>query len=211
MAGRQLPGMNSAYWLGWTFFRSAFHALFGLRVVHAERLVIDGPVLVVANHESFIDPPLVGTLYREAIWFLARKTLFRGPGKWIYPLWNAIPVDQERPDMTSLKTIIRELKAGGKVLVFPEGQRTMDGELGRGEPGVGLIAAKAQVTVQPIRIVGARQALPRGAARLRFHPLTLVIGEPIEFAPGQLAAARGKGDYQQISDQIMAAIAALQP
>jgi 1-acyl-sn-glycerol-3-phosphate acyltransferase len=201
--------MSFAYWLGWTFFGSAFRALFGLRVVHAERRISDGAVLIAANHESFIDPPLVGSVYPQAIFFLARKTLFKSVFKWIYPLWNAIPVDQERPDMGSLKAIIKHLRSGEKVLVFPEGQRSEDGELGRGAPGVGLIAAKAGVPVQPIRIIGAREALPRGSRKIRLSGLTLVIGEPVVFAPGQLAAARSKEDYQAISDQIMAAIAEL--
>lgn len=201
--------MNLVYWVGWRFFHSAFSTLFGLKVLHRERLVTNGPVLIASNHESFIDPPLVGTLYHEAIYFLARKTLFVSVCRWLYPLWNAIPVDQERPDMTSLKTIIRCLKSGEKVLVFPEGQRTLDGVLGEGAPGVGLIASKARVTVQPIRIFGARQALPRGSGRIRFSRLTLVVGEPVAFAPGQLEAARSKEDYQAISDRIMTAIAAL--
>jgi 1-acyl-sn-glycerol-3-phosphate acyltransferase len=201
--------MNWVYWVGWTFFGSAFRTLFGLRVLHRERLITDGPVLIASNHESFIDPPLVGTLYNEAIYYLARKTLFVSVCKWVYPLWNAIPVDQDRPDMTSLKTIIRCLKSGEKVLIFPEGQRTLDGQLRAGEPGVGLIASKARVVVQPIRIMGAREALPRGSGRIRFTRLTLVVGHPVEFAPGQLEGARSKEDYQAISDRIMAGIAEL--
>ena len=87
----------------------------------------EGPVLIASNHESFLDPPLVGVGYDKAVYMLARKTLFRGLGAWLYPKLNAIPIDQERPDMTSLKKIIKLLRQGNQVVIFPEGARTLDG------------------------------------------------------------------------------------
>ncbi len=201
--------MRWIYWSGWLLFRSAFRSLFKLRIRHAERLVTEGPVLVVSNHESFLDPPLIGTLYEDEMVFLARKTLFKGVFKWLYAQWNAVPVDQEKPDMSSLKTIIRELKSGNRVLVFPEGARTLDGALGTAQPGVGLIAAKAGVTIQPIRIRGAREALPRGSAWMRLTRIEVTVGEPIDLAAEGLAGGRDKEAYQKIADRLMAAIAAL--
>jgi 1-acyl-sn-glycerol-3-phosphate acyltransferase len=97
--------MRWVYWLGWMSFGSAFRTLFGLKIVGEENLITDGSVLVASNHQSFLDPPLIGNLYKTEMVFLARKTLFIGFFKWLYPQWNAIPVDQERPDMASLKTI----------------------------------------------------------------------------------------------------------
>lgn len=195
--------MRGIYWGGWLLFRSAFRALFGLRVVNRERLVEEGGVLVVSNHESFLDPPLVGTMYPTEMHYLARKTLFKGGVKWLYRNWNAIPVDQDRPDMSSLKTIIRLLRNGERVLVFPEGARTMDGSLGQAQPGVGLIALKSGALIQPVRIRGAREALPRGSGRIRFHPIRIYVGEPFRFTPEEIAAARGKEGYQRLADRIM--------
>ena len=110
--------------------------------------------------------------------------------------------------MSSLKKIIKILKSGEQVVVFPEGARTLDGELQPGEAGVGLIAAKSKATVQPIRIFGAREALPRGSGRLKFHPVTIVVGDPVEFSAEELSA-RGREGYQAISDRIMDEIANL--
>ena len=141
--------------------------------------------------------------------FLARKTLFRGITKWLYREWNAIPVDQERPDMASLKTIIRKLKEGWRVVVFPEGARTLDGNLGPAAPGIGLIAAKSGAVIQPIRIRGAREALPRGSARVRFARITVTIGEPIRLSSKELAEISGKDGYDRLARRIMAAIEAL--
>lgn len=201
--------MRWIYWTGWLIFRSAFRSLFGLRVRGREHLIEDGPVLVVANHQSFLDPPLIGTLYGSEMHFLARKTLFKGFFKWLYGQWNSIPVDQEKPDMSSLKTIIRRLKDGNRVLVFPEGARTEDGSLGKAQPGVGLIAVKAGVPIQPMRIRGARRALPRGSARIRLERIEVHVGEPIVFSDEQLREFAGKDGYAKMADRLMEAIAAL--
>lgn len=200
--------MRWIYWLGWLMFGSAYRTLFGLKVTGREHLVRDGAVLVVSNHESFLDPPLIGSLYHDEMYYLARKTLMKGALlTWIYKAWNSIPVDQDRPDMTSLKAIIKLLQAGKRVLIFPEGERSLDGRIGPAQPGVGLIAVKSGAVIQPIRIRGAREALPRGSGRIRFSQLHLHIGAPIRLSPEDLA--RGKEGYKEVADRLMAAIEAL--
>lgn len=198
--------MRWIYWLGWMSFGAAYRTLFGLRIEGRENLITEGPVLVAANHQSFLDPPLVGNLYHEEMFFLARKTLFVGLGKWLYKQWNAIPVDQDRPDMASLKTMVKLLHQGEKVLVFPEGERSESGALGTAQPGIGLIVAKAGVKVQPVRIRGAIDALPRGSSRIKFARITMTVGPAIDFSGEDY---KGKDGYQKIADRIMAEIAAL--
>lgn len=202
--------MSWVYWLFWMSFGSAYRSLFGLRVVGAEHLIREGPVLVVSNHQSFLDPPLIGNLYRDEMVYLARKTLFTPVSQWFYARLNAIPVDQERPDMTSLKTIIRKLKEGHRVLVFPEGSRTLDGKIGEAAPGVGLIAVKSGVPIQPVRITGAHEAMPRGSSRIRFARITVYVGPPIFLSPEQ-RAAKSKSDYEHVTERIMQGITSLGP
>ncbi len=201
--------MRTIYWLGWLLFGSAFRTVFGLRVIGGANLVTEGPVLVASNHQSYLDPPLVGNLYKTEMVFLARKSLFRGFFKWLYNQWNAIPVDQDNPDMRSLKSIIRKLREGNRVLVFPEGARSFDGSLGTAAPGIGLIAAKSGAVIQPVRIHGAFEALPRGSARIRFSRITVTVGPPIRLTPEELKAASGKDGYAALANRIMDAIAAL--
>lgn len=201
--------MRWVYWMGWMSLRSAFRGLFGLRVRGKERLVTEGSVLVVSNHQSFLDPPLIGGLYEDEMYYLARKTLFRGPAKWLYTQWKAIPVDQERPGLASLKKIIRLLREGNRVLVFPEGERTVDGSLGQAQPGVGFIAMKSGAAIQPMRIRGAREALPRGSGRVSLARIDVHVGPPLVFTKEEVESATGKEGYQMVADRIMKAIGEL--
>ncbi len=200
--------MNSFYWFFYTFFKTAARALFSHKVIHREKLIEEGPVLIVANHESFVDPPMLGICYEEGIYFFARKTLFKGIFKWGLPLCQAIPIDQDNPDPKSLKHIIGLLKAGNRVLVFPEGARTEDGIIHDGMAGVGLILSKTKVPVQPLRIHGAKEILPVGSSRIKFSPVTVTVGDPIDFTPAELNA-KGKQAYSHLAQRMMAAIRAL--
>jgi 1-acyl-sn-glycerol-3-phosphate acyltransferase len=124
----------------------------------------------------------------------------------VYDAWNSIPVDQDKPDMSGVKAVIRTLKRGRKVVIFPEGSRTEDGELLPGEPGAGLIVAKAGVPVIPMRLFGTREALPRHAAFPRPSQITLVIGEVWHYDPAKYQET-GKDLYRAISNDLMAKIA----
>ncbi len=201
--------MRWMYWLGWMSFGAAYRTLFGLRLEGMENLITSGPVLIASNHQSFLDPPLIGNLYKDEMVFFARKTLFKGPAKWVYPQWNAVPVDQDRPDMSSMKTVIRKLREGWRVLVFPEGARTLDGEIGEAAPGVGLIAVKAGVPIQPVRISGADKALPRGSGKIRFARIQVTVGKPIILSPAERKSYTGKEGYEALTKRIMDAIKAL--
>ncbi len=200
--------MNVYYWLGYQLSRLVGRLFFRLRVIHPERMLQNGPVILAMNHQSYLDPPLAGTTCDRAIHFLARRTLLDVPllGR-LLPRLNVIPVNQEGIDRSALKSLIRILKAGNAALVFPEGSRTTDGNLQPAEPGLGLIIAKTLAPVVPMRIFGAHEALPRGGG-LHFAPITIVIGDPIFFTAADLSQA-GKDLYKQLSQDVMDAIAAL--
>jgi 1-acyl-sn-glycerol-3-phosphate acyltransferase len=202
--------MNFYYWVGYHFSRLAGRLLFRLCVIHRERMIQSGPVILAMNHQSYLDPPLAGTACDRPIYFLARRTLLDVPllGR-ILPKLNVIPVNQEGVDRSAIKAVIRVLQAGNGVLVFPEGSRTLDGKIQAAEPGLGLVIAKTLAPVVPMRIFGAREALPRGGGRrLRLVPITIVIGEPILFSAADLEPS-GKNLYAALSDRVMKAISTL--
>lgn len=202
------------YWIGFTLSLLFFRCFFLLRIVGKKKIKEswkEGGVLIVANHASYFDPPVVGVSYGKKTAFLARKTLFKkGFFGWLYPKLNAIPVDQEGPDMSSLKRIIKELKNGNPVLIFPEGQRSVDGKILPGEAGVGLVIAKSKAPVLPMRIFGAFEAFPRGAKIPKFFTkITVSVGDMITFDEDQLKT-KTRESYQKISDCVMNAIARIE-
>jgi len=202
--------MNLYYWLGYHLSRLVGRLFFHFRIVHRERMLQSGPVIIAMNHQSYLDPPLAGTASDRAIYFLARRTLLDVPLLgWLLPKLNVIPVNQEGIDRTALKALIRVLTAGNAALVFPEGSRTEDGSLQPAEPGLGLIIAKTMAPVVPMRIFGAHEALPRGGGGVHFVPITVVVGEPIVFTGADLAPP-GRDLYKRLSQRVMNAIGDLQ-
>lgn len=147
----------------------------------AKNLPRTGPVLIVANHQSYIDPPLVGcALGQRQFDYLARAGLFQS--KWLGPLITAlhsVPVKENGGDPASIKEIIRRLEQGRIVLIFPEGTRTMNGDIGEFKRGVALILRKSACPVLPVGIAGAYEAWPRGGRPKLFRKVALQVGNPI--------------------------------
>lgn len=140
----------------------AFSIFFRLRTAGVANIPRRGPVLIIANHQSFIDPPAIGC-GRARHWnYLARKTLFRNRWfGWLLRRINAVPIDQDGIGIEGIRNITERLARGQVVLVFPEGERTADGDMGRFKAGVALIFRKLDIPVVPAAIVGAYFAWPR--------------------------------------------------
>jgi len=185
--------------------------MFSLKVEGVEHMVKagDGGTIIACNHQSYLDPPLVAAAYKGEIHFLARKTLFKGLFGKLIAAVNAVPVNQSGADLASMKTIINEVKKGNRVLMFPEGTRTTDGELQQGAAGVGMIVAKSKAIVQPVYIDGAFEAWPRSEKKPRKHPVKITFGEPFDF--NHLGRVKTKEQYQEIADTIMEKVAELKP
>ena len=202
--------MNPLFFIGHGLCRAAAHSFFRLKILNYDALIQEGPCIYVANHQSFIDPPLIGQLFEEPVHFLARKTLFDPLiMKLALPLCNALPIDQKQPDPGSILKVLRLVKGGGRIVIFPEGARCPDGAIHDAMPGIGLIISKlGGVPVQPIRIEGAYDCLPIHSSRLKFRPITVSVGQPIPFTPEELRA-KGRQAQLNIGHKIMDAIRAL--
>lgn len=203
--------MNFYYWLGYHGSRLLARLFFRFRILHRERVIQTGPVILAMNHQSFLDPPLAGNACDRAIYFLAKRSLMNTPvlGS-VLPKLNVIPVDLEGKDRSALKALIRILRSGECALVFPEGTRTPDGNLQPAEPGVGLVIAKTGAPVVPMRIFGAFDAWPIGGRLRLWRKITIVVGEPLYFSPVDLEL-RDKDRYRRLSQRVMDAIAQLTP
>jgi 1-acyl-sn-glycerol-3-phosphate acyltransferase len=173
------------YWMVWTGYTFAF----SYRSEGSRHMPRKGPVLLIANHESFLDPLAIGLAVRRHIYFLARKTLFHPPwfGNFLRSV-NCVPVDQEGIAKEGLRTCLDLFKANQPVLVFPEGERASDGQMQTFKPGIALLMKKMPVPIVPVGVAGAYEAYPRGALIPRLSPLFMpptgaavaaCVGKPI--------------------------------
>lgn len=145
-----------------------------------------GALLVCSNHQSHLDPVLVGLLFNQRLNYLARKTLFRSTlFRWLIQYLDAIPIDREGAGLEGLKESLRRLRRGESLLVFPEGTRTHDGKVGPLQPGICVLARRSQAVVVPMALDGAFEAWPRTARGPKLARIHCCIGPPI--TPAELA------------------------
>lgn len=195
------------------FYRLAYNLvgveLFFHRIkIEGREHVPKGGCFIVSNHVSYMDPTTVGWAVAREIYYLGRKTLFKPPfWSWFLPICNVLPIDRDAHDIAGLRRIIKMMKEGHAVLLFPEGTRSSDGRLQPAEPGAGLVAIKAGVPVLPVRVFGTYESLSRHSKRLRLHPIRVVIGEP--YLPATVDAEGKKRSYEQIAQEMMDRIARL--
>jgi 1-acyl-sn-glycerol-3-phosphate acyltransferase len=179
--------------------------VFRIRATGLENVPGEGPAILASNHISLFDPPVVGAPIRRPIHFMAKTELFRIPGfgALIRGL-NAHPVDRSGSDAAALRLALRILGDGGVLLLFPEGTRGDGRTLQRAQAGTGMLAALSGAPVVPVYVTGTGQVLPKGAVMPRVARISVAYGPPLAFG-----RAKGKGRYQTISDEIMAAIGRL--
>jgi 1-acyl-sn-glycerol-3-phosphate acyltransferase len=164
--------------------------LFRYRFTGKSLVPLTGPVLIVSNHQSNLDPVLVGLACPRQLKYLARIGLFFFPfNYWIRAL-GAVPIDRERGALRGIRTTLELLKENNAVLVFPEGSRTDDGELQEMLRGFCVLARRSGATIVPAGLDGAFAALPRAAFLVRPHAISLAFETPL--TPAQ---------YEQLTDK----------
>ena len=187
-------------WLGrrwydvvyWSSFLS-FTFGWSLRVIGRRNMPKRGPVLVIANHQSFFDPVLCGLVSRRYLSFMARTSLFKNPMvAGLIRSLGAFPIDNRGLGREGLQLTIELLNQGQCVLVFPEGERTFNGEIQPFMPGISLLIRRVKAPIIPIGIAGVYDAFPRETKLPHLAPLFLPpwagtmgisIGKPIDPAP----------------------------
>lgn len=177
---------------------------FGLELHGTEHIPPDGPLLIIPNHQTYADPALVTIPVRRPVFYMAWDRLFTIPlfGRFIR-LLRAFPVDIESSDPRATREAVRLLQAGEAVMIFPEGERTKDGRVGRFKLGAFRLAVALAVPVLPVTITGGHDAWPPGRIWPRPRPLTITY-HPLqrpEPSAEPRAAARG------LAERVRAAIA----
>lgn len=160
--------------------RVLFVTLFRIRVFGREHLPRTGGVLVVSNHQSYLDPVLAAVGMPRPFNPMARASLFRfAPFAWLIRSLYAFPVQRTSADLRAIREALRRLKGGAVVLMFPEGTRTRDGGIGRLQSGPVMLAERARVPILPVVIDGAFEAWPRSRPVPWVHPIRVAYGRPV--------------------------------
>ncbi len=175
---------------------------FKYRAHDTENVPLKGPVLLVSNHQSYLDPIFCGVRLKRKVSFLARDSLFRNPlfGALICSV-GAFPVRRGEADIKAMKQVINKLKENAAVCLFPEATRTHDGKIADFRPGFGLMCRKAKANLVPVVIDGAYECWPRHKKLFKFRsPINIVYGEPL--TPDEIEKFCDRDLAKHINDQV---------
>jgi len=190
--------------------RGLFRIFYRIEVEGVEHVPMVGPVVIAANHHSFLDPLIVGVVLPRPIAFIARGDLFRIPGLgWLLRKLYAIPIERGSGDLAAVKAAIRELRAGMAFGIFPEGRRSRSGVLEPFKTGTAAIALRTGALVLPVAIIGTREVWPPGRKPRLRGKIRVVIGDPLDL--GSAAGRLDKPHLEKASRKIEAAVARLLP
>ena len=199
--------LSSIYWTLWGVFKGVGKAFFRLRFIGQHHIPARGRLLIAANHASILDIPFLGCGVPRRVSFIGRHDLFP------VPFLNAllqnlawIPIRQDRFNRDGFRRAEASLIAATAVVIFPEGERTVTGEVGNGKPGLATLIAKTNCVVVPAYISGTFEALPIGSRRLKFAPVLVIYGTPLDFSQQIHLYKKKKDFYRHVTATVMAAI-----
>jgi 1-acyl-sn-glycerol-3-phosphate acyltransferase len=156
-------------------------AMFDFKIYGGENVPAEGGALLVSNHQSYLDPVLLAVKLKRPMSYLAKSELFKNPAfAWLIRSLNAFPLRQGKGDKAAIEETIRRLQQGHLLTLFPEGTRTLDGEIQPMQRGAALVVRRAGVPIIPVVLDGSFQAWPKGSKIFHPHPIAVMYGPPLQ-------------------------------
>jgi len=181
----------------WSVVSPVLHTYFRGRIVGSEKVPQKGPLVIVSNHASDFDPPLLSNCMRRPVAYMAKEELFQVPIlKQAITLYGAYPVKRGSPDRSAIRAAMNSLEQGWAVGIFITGTRTPDGRVTDPKLGAAMIAAKAQVPILPVSLWGSDRIFHKGSFIPRPVPITVRVGDLL---PPPLSSKRE--DLEAITQQ----------
>ncbi|MGZ0168002.1 MAG: lysophospholipid acyltransferase family protein [Planctomycetales bacterium] len=190
------PTRRNIVWLALQYtMRLVYMLWLRYQVRGLENVPNTGGGLVLVNHQSFLDPTLVGVPLQRPVSYLARDSLFRVPIiGWVLRNTYVIPINRDAPGTASIRKALQRMNDGFLVGLFPEGTRSLDGNVGEFKPGFISLIRRAKVPVYPVGIAGAHEAMPRGGVRFWPQRVRVVFGEPLDAEEVARLSTKGHED-----------------
>ncbi|MGR3279432.1 lysophospholipid acyltransferase family protein [Acaryochloris marina NIES-2412] len=164
----------------WTVVNPSLHVYFRGQIHNAERVPQQGPLVVVSNHASDFDPPILSNCMGRPVAFMAKEELFQVPVLSTLIRWyGAYPVKRGSADRSAIRAALASLDQGWAAGIFLQGTRTLDGRITDPKHGAALIASKIQAPLLPVCLWGTDKIISKGKNLPQSTPLTVRIGEPI--------------------------------
>lgn len=201
--------MGVVYGLSNTLMRGALRIFGDWKVEGLENVPPMGPLIVVSNHQSNMDPPILAASIPRKITFMAKRGLFRNPvASHFFKAYGAFPLNESGNDLGAIQRSVRLLDKDAALGIFPEGTRS-PGAMRRAIPGIALIALRSRAPILPVGIVGTEVIGPPWQVAMPKGAFTIRIGQP--FTIPHMEGKIVRGQLEAVTTMIMERVAALLP
>ena len=163
-------------------FRILFKVLGSWNIKGHENIPQAGPVIIISNHASYMDPPLMGSAVQRPVAYMAKHDLFTGKKwlAWVCRKLGAYPVKQGQADREALQETFHKLASGRMIGIFPEGHRSPDNHLQEFQAGLSLIALRSRAPIIPCGFAGTYEMLPAHAKGLKKSHIEVHFGPALQ-------------------------------